>query len=379
MKRIPYGRQHITKKDIEAVNKVLYADYITTGPISRKFEEELADRFGAKYAVLFNSGTSALHGAYFALDNEKGSEFITSPNTFIATGNAGLFLGLRPVFSDIEKDTGNINAALIEDKITTNTKFIVPVHYGGHPADLEAISSLAKKYGLKIIEDASHAAGAQYKDLTIGDCKYSEMVTFSFHPVKHITTGEGGAVLTNSKAYYRRLQMFRSHGITKENMINNKEGDWYYEMHLLGHNYRMTDFQAALGISQLSRLESNINRRREIAAEYGNVFRNHPFFHIPPERDYALSSYHLYPVRLKDKSKRRIFFEKLHESNIKVQVHYIPVYLQPYYRKLGYRKGLCPVAEDFYEREISLPVYPGLKAEDQVYVINLINKIINEC
>jgi len=377
MKRIPYGRQHITKKDIEAVNKVLYADYITTGPISRKFEEELADRFGAKYAVLFNSGTSALHGAYFALDNEKGSEFITSPNTFIATGNAGLFLGLRPVFSDIEKDTGNINAALIEDKITPNTKFIVPVHYGGHPADLETISTLAKKHDLKIIEDASHAVGAKYKNSVIGDCTYSDMVTFSFHPVKHITTGEGGAVLTNNKSYYRKLQMFRNHGITKTDMLNSKEGDWYYEMHHLGHNYRMTDFQAALGISQLKRLDENIARRREIVEQYNQEFHDESFFSIPPEKDYAFSSYHLYPILVNRGNLRRYYFDKFHEKNIRVQVHYIPVYFHPYYQNLGYNKGICPVSEEFYYREISLPIYPSLTTNEQEYVIQIIKEIFH--
>jgi len=320
-----------------------------------------------------------LHGAYFALGAEKGSEFITTPLTFIATANAGLYLGLKPVFSDIENDTGNLNASLVEEKITEKTKFIVPVHYSGHPVDMEAISTIAEKHNLKIIEDATHAVGAKYKDRIIGDCSLSEMAAFSFHPVKHITCGEGGAVLTNNEEYFRKLKMFRSHGVRKFNLENRNEGEWYYEMHLLGYNYRMTDFQAALGISQLSRLESNISRRREIAAEYDKAFRNHPFLHIPPERDYAYSSYHLYPVRLKDKSKRKIFFEKLHERNIKVQVHYIPVYLQPYYRNMGYRKGVCPVAEDFYEREISLPVYPDLNAEDQAYVINIINTIINEC
>ena len=222
MKRIPYGRQKITEEDIEAVNQVLRSDFITTGPVNQEFEKELTKRFGARYAVVFNSGTSALHAAYFALDMPKKAEFITSPITFIATGNAGLYLDFKPLFSDIEEETGNINAALIEDKITPDSKFIVPVHYGGHPVDMETISAIASKHNLKVIEDASHAVGAKYKNSTIGDCTYSDMVTFSFHPVKHITTGEGGAVLTNSETYCRRLQMFRSHGITKENINVNE-------------------------------------------------------------------------------------------------------------------------------------------------------------
>ena len=350
------------------------------------YDESYSQLFGVgKYATNFGQGTDS---ADMFGDGSDGDLTVAAGQTvyadnvrsaIAATANAGLYLGLKPVFADIEEDTGNINPALIENEITPRTKFIVPVHYSGHPADLGILSAIAKKHDLKIIEDASHAVGAKYRESTIGDCTYSEMVTFSFHPVKHITTGEGGAVLTNNEKYYTRLKMFRSHGITKSNMFNTEEGDWYYEMHHLGHNYRMTDFQAALGISQLSRLEANIRRRRDISSAYGNVFHNHPFFHIPPERDYAFSSYHLYPVRLKDKSKRRSFFEKLHESNIRVQVHYIPVYLHPYYKKLGYREGLCPVSEDFYEREISLPIYPGLKPNDQASVIHLINTLVDEC
>ncbi len=375
MKRIPYGRQHITDEDIEAVNKVLRSDFITTGPVSREFEEELADRFGAKYAVVFNSGTSALHGAYFALDVNRGAEFITSANTFIATGNAGLYLGHKPVFIDIEENTGNLNTELIEENITPSTKFIVPVHYGGHPADMEAIFEIAKKHNLKIVEDASHAVGAKYKESTIGDCTYSDMVTFSFHPVKHITTGEGGAVLTNSEMLYSRLQMFRNHGITKKNMLNQEEGDWFFEMHYLGHNYRLTDFQAALGLSQLNRLEENVKRRREIASRYNREFNNETYFYLPCEKKYATSSYHLYPIRVKDRELRKKYFERFHEQNICVQVHYIPVYKHPFYKKLGYKNGICPIAEDFYQREISLPIYPALSNDDQEHVIQIIKDI----
>jgi UDP-4-amino-4,6-dideoxy-N-acetyl-beta-L-altrosamine transaminase len=373
---IPYGKQWIDDKDIEEVVKVLKSDFITQGPKVKEFEEKLAEFTGAKYAVVFNSGTSALHAAYFSLGLSTDDEFITTPLTFAATSNAGLFLQAKPVFSDVEEDTGNLDAELIEEKITSRTKLIVPVHYAGHPCDMEKIKEIADKYGLFIIEDACHALGAKYKDSKIGSCKYSDMTVFSFHPVKHITTGEGGAVLTNRKELYEKLLIFRNHGITKDKrkFLRGKEGDWYYEMHFLGFNYRMTDIQAALGISQLRKLDKFIEKRREIVKIYNAAFEDNPYFYTPVEKDYAYHSYHLYPIRLKDnwEGERKEIFQLLREKGLGVQVHYIPVYLHPYYQKLGYRKGECPVAEEFYEREISLPLYPAMSDDNIYYVVDTV-------
>ncbi|RMA93271.1 UDP-4-amino-4,6-dideoxy-N-acetyl-beta-L-altrosamine transaminase [Hydrogenothermus marinus] len=374
---IPYGKQFIDEDDIKAVVEVLKSDFITQGPKIKEFEEALASYVGAKYAVVFNSGTSALHGAYFALDLKKDDEFITTPMTFVATSNAGLYLGAKPVFVDIEKDTGNIDISKIEEKITDKTKLLSVVHYSGHPVDMEKVKELADKYNLKIVEDACHALGAKYKNERIGNCKYSDVTIFSFHPVKHITTGEGGAVLTNNKEIYEKLLIFRNHGITKDRFINNPDGDWYYEMQYLGYNYRMTDIQASLGISQLKKLNRFIEKRRNIAKIYNKAFKDNPYFDLPVEKDYAYHSYHLYPIKLKDKykEKKAEIFRSLRKEGVGVQVHYIPVYLQPYYQNLGYKKGLCPIAEDFYKREISLPIFPAMTEKDIEYVIEKVFKV----
>ncbi len=375
---IPYSRQWIDDDDINEVTKVLKADFITRGLKTPEFEERLAEFCGAKYCVVFNSGTSALHGAYFVLGLAKGDEFITSPNTFVATSNTGLYLGAKPVFVDVEKDTGNIDVSKIEESITGKTKLIAPVHYSGHPADLEKIHGIAQKNNTFVIEDACHALGAEYKGQKIGSCKYSDMTIFSFHPVKHIATGEGGAVLTNSADYRERLRMFRSHGVTKSKFIDEPHGSWYYEMQFLGYNFRITDIQAALGISQMKKIDLFVKRRRQIAENYNEAFKDNPYFDLPAEKDYARSSYHLYPLRLKDKYKhnKSDIFSNLRERGLGIQVHYMPVYLHPYYRSLGYKKGLCPLAEDFYQREISIPLYPAMKDDDVKKVVNEIIDII---
>ena len=385
MKYIPYSHQDINEEDINAISEVLRSDFITQGPKIREFEEALATYCGAKYAVVLSSGTAALHAAYFVCGISKEDEVITSPITFLATANAALFLGAKPIFVDIEPDTGNINPDLIEKSTTKKTKAIVPVDYAGHPVDLEKISNIAKSYNLLIIEDACHALGAQYKSEKIGNCKYSDMTVFSFHPVKSITTGEGGAVLTNNEEYYKKLIMFRQHGITKNSSqftVYNSQliGDWYYEMQFLGYNYRLTDIQCALGISQLKKLDKFIERRRQIVEIYKEAFKNNDFFDLPVEKDYAKSSWHLYPIRLKNKycNEKRGIFTKLREKGLGVQVHYIPVYWQPYYQKLGYRKGICPNAEDFYRREISIPLYPSMSDEDVEYVVNTILSTFKE-
>jgi UDP-4-amino-4,6-dideoxy-N-acetyl-beta-L-altrosamine transaminase len=384
MKIIPYSRQFIDDKDINEVLTVLKSDFLTQGPKVPDFEKRLTKYCGSNHAVVFNSGTSALHGSYFAAGLKKSDEFITSPITFVATANAGLYLGAKPVFADIEKVTGNVDVNKIAKKITKKTKLLVPVHYAGDPARLENIRRLANKYNLFVIEDACHALGAKYKGEKIGNCKYSDMTVLSFHPVKHITTGEGGAVLTNNEEFYKRLLMFRNHGITKDKSRFKTQdsrflSDWYYEMHYLGYNYRMTDIQAALGISQLKKLDNFVQRRRTIADIYNNSFRDNPYFDISIEEDYACSSYHLYPIRLKDKyyQKKKEIFAQLRMKGFGVQVHYIPVYWQPFYRDMGYKMGSCPIAEDFYKREISIPIYPAMTQGDIKSVTNGILGVFN--
>lgn len=377
IKFLPYGKQCIDETDIRNVVNVLKSDFITQGPKIDEFERKLAEYCGSKYAVAFNSGTSALHGAYFAMGIGKGDEIITSPNTFVATSNAALYLNATPIFTDIEKETGNLDVSKVEEKITEKTKLVVPVHYSGNPVDLKELYKIAEEKNIKIIEDAAHAIGAKYHGEKLGNSKYSEMSIFSFHPVKHITTGEGGAVLTNDKSYYEKLIMFRSHGITKNHFVNEPDGDWYYEMHYLGFNYRITDIQAVLGISQLEKLDTFVKRRRNIAKLYQNAFEDNPFFRIVTEKANCNSSYHLYPLLIEEKykDKKKEIFLKLRDEGLGVQVHYIPVYLQPYYQNLGYKKGLCPKSEDFYQREISIPMYPSMSNEDVDYVIRKVFKV----
>ena len=380
MKRyIPYGRHSIDEDDINSVVKILKSDFITQGRTIDEFEEQLAGCAGAKYAVVFNSGTAALHGAYFTAGLTAGDEFITPPITFAATSNAGLYLGARPVFVDVEKDTGNIDLNKIEDAITSKTKLISPVHYSGNPVDMEKLYEIAYKHKLLIVEDAAHALGAEYKGEKTGNCRFSDMTILSFHPVKHITTGEGGAVLTNNEEFYKKLLMFRTHGITKNDFVNQADGDWYHEMQFLGYNYRLTDIQAALGISQLKKLDKFLRRRREIADIYNKEFLNNEFFDIIIPCNYASSAYHLYPILLKDKlkSRKKDLFKQLREEGLGVQVHYIPVYLHPYYKSLGYEKGLCPSAEDFYEREISIPMYPSMTDDDIIYTIKTLFEVFS--
>lgn len=374
-KFLPYGKQFIDNDDIDAVCDVLKSPYITQGPIIEKFEKAIAKYCGAKYAVAFNSGTSALHGAYFALGLKKGDEMITSPNTFVASSNAGLYLGANVKFGDIELKTGNLDVSKI--KARNNTKLMTPVHYSGNPVDLKELSEIDN---VKIIEDGAHALGAEYENKKIGSLKYSEMAMFSFHPVKHITTGEGGIIVTNDEEYYKKLQLFRSHGITKENLINEPDGDWYYEMHELGFNYRITDIQCALGLSQLNKLDSFVKSRRRIAKIYDEIFEDNPYFDVTIQKENSKSAYHLYPILLKDNliSHKNEIFAKLRLNGLGVQVHYIPVYKQPYYQKLGFKRDECPVCEEFYKKEISIPMYPTLSDEDIEFTKDVLYRVLSE-
>ena len=384
MKTIPYGRQHIDPRDIKEVIRILESDWITQGPKIKEFEEALCRYTGARYAVAVSSGTAALHVACLAAGIGKGDEAITSPMTFAASANCILYCGGRPVFADTQEDTGNIDPAEIEKRINKGTKAIIPVHFAGHPADLREIRVIAKKRGLTVIEDAAHALGAEYMGSKIGSCEYSDMSIFSFHPVKAITTGEGGAVLTNKKDLYEKLLMFRNHGITKDGSrfksgMRRAGGAWYQEMQYLGFNYRITDIQCALGVNQLKKLNKFIKRRREIVKVYNQALSGLDQVETPVERKYVRSAWHLYPMRLKKgikvENRRREIFDALRANGVGAQVHYMPVYLHPYYSQLGYKKRQCPNAENFYEREISIPLYPSMDAGEIRRVIDAIRKI----
>lgn len=377
MKFIPYGHQSINRIDINEVEVVLKSDWITQGPKIAEFEKALCEYTGAKYAVCVSSATAALHLACLAAGIAKNDEVITSPITFVATSNSVIYCGGQPVFADIQEDTVNIDPKEILRNITKKTKAIIPVHFAGHPCDMKEISDIAKKNHLLVIEDASHALGAQYKSSKIGSCTYSDMTVLSFHPVKIITTGEGGAILTNRKDVYEKLLMLRNHGIIKDKskFINfNKltDGDWYYEMQDLGFNYRLTDIQCALGISQLKRLDSFIKKRKEIVKIYNTAFAKNNFF-LPIEKPVVKSAWHIYYLRLKNYQYRLGLYNYLKDKNIGCQIHYIPVYLQPYYRKkFGYKPGLCPKAEKYYKQTITLPLYPQLTNSEINYVIKTV-------
>ncbi len=376
---VPYGHQWLDKEDIKAVVEVLRSDWLTQGSKIKEFEDSLCRYTGARYAVVVSSGTAALHVASLAAGISAGDEVITSPITFVATANAVIYCGGRPVFADVQNDTINIDPIEIKKKINKRTKAIIPVHFAGHPCDLKEISQIAKERNLILIEDAAHALGAEYKGEKIGSCRYSDMAVFSFHPVKTITTGEGGAVLTNRKDLYEKLLILRNHGITKDRIkfINRNDGTWYYEMQELGFNYRLTDFQCALGISQLKKIERFIKRRREIVKIYQSELSKLEDFVLPIERSYVKSAWHLYAIRLKNrlKRKRKVIFDHLRKNNLWVQVHYIPVYRHPYYQKKYSSNDKCSVAEDYYQTEISLPLYPAMKTSEIQYVINIINQI----
>ncbi|MFC3886636.1 UDP-4-amino-4,6-dideoxy-N-acetyl-beta-L-altrosamine transaminase [Bacillus songklensis] len=375
---LSYGKQWIDEEDIQAVIKVLRGDYLTTGPEVGRFEEEIAKYVGSKYAVSFSNGTAALHGACYAAGISGGDEVITTPMTFVASANCVLYLGGSPVFADIDPKTYNINPQKIEQLITDKTKAIIPVDFTGQPADLDAIIKIAKENNLVVIEDAAHAIGAKYNGKKIGSI--SDMAMFSFHPVKHITTGEGGVITTNSEDYYKKLLQFRTHGITRDpGLLKEQHGPWYYEMQFLGFNYRMTDFQAALGISQLDKLEKFLELRKKYVEIYNEAFRELREIKVPYQPAFSDSSWHLYIVRLNMEllnANRKQIYEALVKENIGVNVHYIPVYMQPYYQQLGYKKGICPEAEKLYEEMITLPLFPAMEEADVYDVISAVKKVI---
>lgn len=374
---LPYGRQSIEESDIEAVVEVLRSDWLTTGPKVAEFEETFASRVGSTHAVSFSSGTAALHAAAFAAGLRRGDEAITTPMTFAATANSVLYQGAVPGFADVSSDTLNLDPEQVARKISSKTKAILPVDYSGHPADIAAIIELARKHGLIVIEDACHALGAEYGGQKVG--AIADMTVFSFHPVKHITTGEGGMVTTNSAHFAENLRRFRNHGISSDARARQKAGQWHYEMVALGYNYRLPDFACALGIQQLKRLDQNLARRRAIAAKYSTAFHSIPGLILPAVRPDVNPAWHLYPIRLELERlqvDRATIFRALRAENIGVNVHYIPVHYHPYYREqFGSRDGEFPLAEDAYARLISLPMFHGMTEQDVEDVIAAVHKV----
>lgn len=378
---ISYGKQWIDEKDKAEVLKVLGSDFLTQGPKVLEFEKALCKYTGAKFCVAVSNGTAALHLAVAVLGIKEGAEGITTPITFVASANSLLYNNITPVFADIDEKTYNIDPKEILKKVSKKTKVIIPVHFAGQAADMEAISLLAKAKGIYVIEDAAHAIGSTYEDGSkVGNCKFSDLSTFSFHPVKTVTTGEGGAITTNNKKLYEKLLLLRSHGITKDpSKLKQNPGPWYYEMQELGFNYRMTDVQAALGISQMEKLDTFKKKRREIVSLYNRAFKNQNNFTFPYEMPKLESCFHLYVLKVNfkaiQKNKTQVMGE-LKAKNIGTQVHYIPVHLQPYYRKkFGYKTGDYPKAEKYYEECLSLPLYPKMKKEEALYVIDCLKRI----
>ena len=387
---IPYGTQDINNEDIKAVNLVLKSDFLTQGPEIKKFEEAISAKVHAKYSLACNSATSALHMACMALNLFEDDILWTSPNTFVASANCALYCKANIDFVDINPNTFNICIEKLREKLIkskkqgTLPKILVVVHLTGRPCELDEIGKLSKKYNCKIIEDASHAIGAEYKKFPIGSCKWSDITVFSFHPVKIITSGEGGMLTTNNKKLYERLSLYRSHGITKDskNFKSKANGLWRYEQHLLGYNYRMTDIHAALGRSQLKRIDTFIKKRNDLAIEYDSMLKELPL-NLPllSSKDNLISSFHLYVIRLKEKQhiKRHAkIFKHLRDKSIGVNLHYTPVHLHPYYRRMGFKVGDFPEAELYGKTAISIPIHNKLTKKMQSYVVESITSALNK-
>ena len=381
MNFIPYGRQDISEEDIETVVGVLKSDFLTQGPYVPQFEQAIADYVGVKYAVAVNSATSALHIACLALGLGKGDWLWTSPNTFVASANCALYCNANVSFVDIDPQTYNMSVNALKAKLIaaksngTLPKIVVPVAFAGQSCEMEEIHQLSKEYGFAVIEDASHAIGGNYQGAKIGNTRFADITILSFHPVKIITTAEGGMALSNSSSLTEKMQFFRSHGITRDTdkMTKAAEGGWYYQQVELGLNYRMTELQAALGVSQLKRIESFVARRHVLAKRYDIAFEGIPVT-TPLQSESGYSALHLYPLTVNDPAHRKPLFDYLRDRDIGVNVHYIPVHTQPYYEQLGHKVGDYPVAEDYYSRAISIPMYSTLSDEEQDYVIKTIRE-----
>lgn len=376
-----YGKQNVNEDDIQAVTDVLRSPLITQGPAVERFEKRMAEYCGAKYAIAVTSATAALHVACRAVGLGKGDTLWTSPITFVASANCGRYCGADVDFVDIDDATYNMSVVELEKKLAAGSrpKVVVPVHLCGQSCDMERIHALAQQYDFTVIEDASHAVGSTYKATRVGSCRYSDMTVFSFHPVKIITAGEGGMVLTNRKDLYDKLSILRTHAIVRdsEQMTHEPDGEWYYQQIDLGYNYRMTDFQAALGYSQMNRVEAFVARRREIAKRYNEMLQGLPL-RTPYQSPATNSSWHLYVVRVdfgKVCFSKQELFEKMREHGVQLNLHYIPVHLQPYYEALGFKKGDFPVSEQYYEETLSLPIYYDLTDDQQDEVVKALQEV----
>ncbi len=375
---VPYGRQLIEDDDVAAVTAALRSDYLTTGPLVGEFERALAVASGVRHAVSFNSGTAALHAAYHALGLGPGDEMVTTPLTFAATANAALYCGARPVFADIEPESGLLDPSAADAAITRRTKAVVAVDYAGTPASYDTLAEVAERRGVALVADAAHSLGASYRGRPAGSLATASIL--SFHPVKTITTGEGGALVTDVDEIALAASRFRTHGIEKdrERLVDQSRPAWYQEMQDLGFNYRLTDLQSALGLSQLAKLPRFLARRTELARRYSDAFSGLAGIKLPVVPPDRVSAWHLYAIRVSEPALRDPLFEALRARGIGVQVHYLPVYLHPYYRSLGYMAGTCPAAETFAASCLSLPLFPGLSASDHDYVIETVRRTVEE-
>ncbi|MEA9598570.1 UDP-4-amino-4,6-dideoxy-N-acetyl-beta-L-altrosamine transaminase [Polynucleobacter sp. AP-Sanab-80-C2] len=385
---IPYGRQELSNDDKNAVMEVLNSEFLTQGPLVPRFEQKIADYCEVKSVVVCNSATSALHIACLALGVSKGDNVWTSPISFVASANCALYCGANIDFVDIDPLTLNMSADKLEEKLRVAKKIdnlpkvVIPVHMAGQSCDMEKIYNLSREYGFKVIEDASHAIGGKYKDISVGSCKYSDITVFSFHPVKIITTGEGGAVTTNQENLAKLMRQYRSHGITSapnEMSPTSDEEIWNYQQIGLGYNYRMTDIQAALGLSQIKKLDKFVEKRQLIANKYDDLLKKLPLA-VPYCHPNSYSTYHLYVVRLNlkkiSKSQKEVH-NSLRQLGININLHYIPIYLQPYYKQLGFNRGYCVEAESYYREALTLPIYPGLSENQQQFVVNTLHQILS--
>lgn len=386
MSMIPYGRQDISEADVQAVVDVLHSDFLTQGSAVPTFESSIADYCGARHAVAVNSATSALHIACLALGVGKGDVVWTTPITFVASANCALYCGAQIDFVDIDPRTYNLSVERLAEKLVRAAKsgrlpkVVIPVHLCGQSCDMSGIYALSQQYGFKIIEDASHAIGGKYCGEPIGNCRFSDITVFSFHPVKIITTGEGGMAMTQDAQLAKRMQLLRSHGITRDeaDMTHPPDGPWYYQQIELGYNYRMTDIQAALGVSQMQRLDEFVERRQYLAGRYETHLQNLPL-NLPKRQPYAYSAFHLYAIRLRldviSKTHCQVF-EELRQKHIGVNLHYIPVHTQPYYQKLGFKVGDFPEAERYYAKAMTLPLYSAMSEAQQDQVVDAVREIL---